>query len=129
MKQELNVWNINSFAEYFIQTIGLYKEEYEQSCTYIEEQRNKMLDELSKLKYLKVYNSQANFLMCEVDGDSKDLTKYLLKEHDIYIKDLTNKDGMNSEKNYVRMAIKKEEENNQLIQALRNYELREGKKE
>ena len=46
--------------------------------------------------------------------------KYLLDKENIFIKDLKDKDGFNKE-DYIRIAVKAEEENNKLIQALKNY--------
>lgn len=122
IKSSLEIWNINSIAEYFLQIVELYKKEYEASCNYIEVQRNKFYNELSKIKFLKVYNSQANFFMCKLlKHDTKYVAEYLLNNYNILIKDLKNKEGFNNE-NYIRISIKTEEDNKYLLKALKNLE-------
>ena len=117
IKSNLGIWNINSVAEYFLQIISLYKEEFESSCEYIASQRRLMYKELSKIKYLKVYNSQANYFMCKlINVDSTEFSQILLNDYSILIKDLKGKEGF--EENYIRIAIKKEEDNILLIRAI-----------
>lgn len=120
MLENMAIWNINSFAEYYLQIQRLYKSSYVASCNKIAEQRAYMLQELRKIECLKVYSSQANYIMCKVDGklSSKELAARLLKEYNILIKDLSDKKGF-SKKSFIRVAVKNVEENQYFLNSLK----------
>ena len=121
MKEKMPVWNINSIAEYFLQIFPIYKKDYENSCSKISEERRFMIDALNKNDKIKVYNSQANYLMCELkELNSSDLTLYLLKNNNIFIKDLKNKKGFEN-KEMIRIAIKSHDDNIEIINAINSY--------
>ena len=121
IKNNMPVWNINSFAEYFLQIFVPFSKKYIQACDKISEVRAQFVAELKKIDFLKVYNSQANYVMAELTNvDSSDLTLYLLKKYNILIKDLSSKKGFEN-KNFIRIAVKSLEENNLLIEALKKY--------
>lgn len=121
MKEKMPVWNINSIAEYFLQIFPIYKKDYEKSCSKISEERKFMIEALNKNDKIKVYNSQANYLMCELkELNSSDLTLYLLKNNNIFIKDLKNKKGFEN-KEMIRIAIKSHDDNIEIINAINSY--------
>lgn len=121
MKEKMPVWNINSIAEYFLQIFPIYKKDYENSCSKISEERKFMIEALNKNDKIKVYNSQANYLMCELkELNSSDLTLYLLKNNNIFIKDLKNKKGFEN-KEMIRIAIKSHDDNIEIINAINSY--------
>lgn len=116
---EMSIWNVNSFAEYYLQIQRLYKKTYLTSCNKIAAQRSVLEESLSKIKQLEVYHSQANYIMCKVNGDinSKELATMLIQKYNILIKDLSTKQGF-EDKSYIRIAVKSEEENQILVGAL-----------
>ena len=121
IKNNMPVWNINSFAEYFLQIFVPFSKQYSQACDKISEVRKSFVQELNKITYLTVFESQANYVMVKLNNvNSSDLTLYLLKQFNILIKDLSNKNGFDNE-NFIRLAVKTKEENNALINALKNY--------
>lgn len=122
IKNKMPVWNINSFAEYFMQIFIPYQKEYIKSCNKITEERTRFMNELKKITYINVYESQANYVMCELTNNilAKELTIFLLKNYNILIKDLSNKNGLDN-KQMIRLAVKSKEENDILIEALRKY--------
>lgn len=124
IKTNMPVWNINSFAEYFLQIHALYEKDYISACNQIAEQRSIMEKKLSANALLKVYPSQANYIMCRLNGrmTARELANTLAKKYNILIKDLTNKDGIEGQP-YIRVAVKNEEENACLVDAI-NKELR-----
>ena len=80
-----------------------------------------MIETLNKNDKIKVYNSQANYLMCELkESNSSDLTLYLLKNNNIFIKDLKNKKGFEN-KEMIRIAIKSHDDNIEIINAINSY--------
>lgn len=71
---------------------------------------------------MEVYSSQANYLMCKLSGiKAKDLTLALLKNNNILIKDLSDKNGFENME-MIRIAIKSKEDNDELIKALKQNE-------
>lgn len=120
LRESMPIWNINSFGEYFLQIYGLYAAEYEAACDRIAENRLWLSEELRRIPYLTVYPSQANYIMCRVSPPwtAKELAARLLAKHRILIKSLSQKTGF-AGKEYIRVAVKDQAENNALIQALK----------
>lgn len=122
IRDNMAVWNINSFGEYFLQIATLYTKEYNKSCRLIADERTRFTKELQKIKYIIPYKSQANYIMCKlIDKDSTDLANYLIKNYNILIKDLKNKKGFEN-KNYIRLAVKSKEDNDEIVKALKEYQ-------
>ncbi len=119
----LPIWNINSFAEYYLQIFTLYAASYTDSCDRIAAQRALMLAELAKFPFLKPYPSQANYILCRCEGiASKDLANRLLRDNDLLIKDLSTKNGFGGG-DYIRIAVRDEADNAALYEALRGIKL------
>ena len=124
MKREAAIWNINSYGEFFLQIIGKYRKAYSESLVRIRENRKKLMAGLGKISYLKVYPSQANYVMCQLTGGMT--AEYLcgkMLEKNILLKNLTHK--LHDGKEYVRIAVKSVEDNDSLIaelQALKDDE-------
>lgn len=123
LRQELPIWNVNSFAEYFLQICSLYKNSYWKACDKIAEQRGNLQEKLSGISFLKVYPSQANYIMCEVTGKyhAKEIATRLLMEYNILIKDLSEKNGLQG-RQAIRIAVKDYDENMELYQALKTLD-------
>ena len=115
------IWNINSFAEYFLQIYDKYKSSYNGSCDKIAEERARFSKKLSEIPGIKVYPSQANYLLCEYSGKKEisTLCEELLEKHNILIKNLETK-FMFKGKKFVRIAVLSGSENDILIEALKD---------
>ena len=120
VKKNMSVWNINSFGEYFLQIANLYKKDYADACMKISEERTRFSDELKIIDSLKVYDSQANFLLLQLKNCNSTELAIKMLEEDIFIKDLRTKNEFLNE-DYVRLAIRGKEDNNKLIKALRKH--------
>ncbi|SDA62621.1 aminotransferase class I/II-fold pyridoxal phosphate-dependent enzyme [Methanobrevibacter millerae] len=120
IKKDLSIWNINSFAEYYLQIFEKYKSDYEIGLEKFKNARNKYVDDLKAISNLKIYPSQANYIMCEVlcDISSYELTNILLNDYNLFIKDLSDKKGFNGE-SFIRIAVRDEEDNLLLVNALK----------
>ncbi len=118
MKKDVAIWNINSFCEFYMQIEEKYKRDYIDSLIKIREERNHFQDSLMEIKGIRVIPSQANFVMVELEQgiSPKQLLKVLLIKHNLLIKELTTKI---KGRNYLRLAIRNREENNQLVEAIR----------
>ncbi len=115
-----SIWNINSFAEYFLQIYDKYKKSYSSSCDSIVDERKRFCAELSKIKGIKVFPSEANFVMCRLTGklNAPELTKKLLEKNNIFIKDLSHKKCF-EDGTYIRLSVRNSEDNDTLIAALK----------
>lgn len=114
----MQVWNINSFAEYYLQIYNLYEKTYLSSCDKIASERTRMIKELRKIDGIKVYDSEANYVMIDLKKvSSYDFCVKMLNTYNILIKDLSSKNYFNG-KNFIRVAIRRKEENDKLIDAM-----------
>lgn len=118
MKKEVAIWNINSFAEFYMQIMEKYKGDYEASLEKVRLERKKFINELEKIPHLRPIHSQANFVMVELTGEvtAKWLTRELLVKHGLLIKDLS---GKTNQGQYIRLAVRNTEDNEKLIRALK----------
>lgn len=121
MRKDVAIWNINSFAEFYMQIFGKYESDYKKACYKFIEERNRFYAELQKISYLRVIPSQANYFLCEVTDrfTAKELTLKLLEQHNILIKDCSTKKGFDG-RNYIRIAIRDKKDNNSLLDAFAN---------
>lgn len=123
MSRNMAIWNINSFAEYYLQIQRLYKRSYSAACDEIVLRRKELISELSSIAYLKVFPSQANYVMCELDEscgyNSRQLAVELVKHYGLLAKNLSEKKGFNS-KSFLRFAVKDKESDKKLVDALKS---------
>lgn len=121
IRKDVSIWNINSFAEYYMQIFGKYASDYDKACEAFIKERKRFFDRLSFIPILRVIPSQANYFLCEVQGGytASELTLTLLKKYGIFIKDCTTKTGL-GKKEYVRIAIRDSKDNDMIIAALKD---------
>lgn len=120
MKKEVSIWNINSFAEYFMQIMYAYRTDFDDAIRCFKEVRLRFMEKLRLIPGLTVYPTQANYVLCRIDSKkitSLELAERLLNEADILIKDLHTKSGMDGE-SFIRLSIKTDEENNAVVTEL-----------
>ena len=121
VKKYISIWNINSFAEYYLQICTLYKKDYVRACDKIVEAREEFIKDLKTIKGIKVYNSEANYILCDLKKyNSTELAIKLLENDNIFIKDLRTKKAF-KDMNYVRLAVRTIEENKKLVNSLKKY--------
>lgn len=118
MKKDVAIWNINSFAEFYMQIEEKYKKDYIEAIKVFQKERRRFEDELGKIEGIRVIPSQANFVMVELEHaiSPTELLKRLLINHNLLIKELSTK---TNGKNYLRLAVRNREDNNILLAALK----------
>lgn len=119
MKKDVAIWNINSFGEFYLQIAEKYKKEYQSALERFRKARAGLVAALAELEGLRVFPTQANFVLVELVGgmSARELTRKLLTEHDILIKDLSakiQKDG----RQFVRIAVRSAGDNARIVDAL-----------
>ena len=123
IRKEVSIWNINSFAEFYMQIYGKYESDYRKACGRFQSERTRFYKELSSISFLRVIPSQANYFLCEVIAkySSTALTRLLLYSSNILIKDCSTKQAFDSG-NYIRIAIRNEADNNNLLSRLKELD-------
>lgn len=121
VRKELPIWNINSLAEYFLQIFEKYKSDYQEALEHFKRTREKLYQSLESIRQLKLYPSQANFIMCEIiDGCSaSQIAELLLNRYNILVKDLSHKPGMEG-REFIRIAVRTEADNERLADGLKH---------
>lgn len=119
MKKDVAIWNINSFAEFYMQIFNKYERQYREACARFVEERQRFEQRLRLVPHLRVLPSQANFFTCVLEGmyTSTELTELLLSKYEILIKDGETKKGMHGT-NTVRIAIRDSVDNDRLCDVL-----------
>ena len=120
MKKDVSIWNINSFAEFYMQIFGKYESDYRRACIKFIEERNRFFAALQQITFIRVIPSQANYFLCELTGKytSTELTNTLLNRFNILIKDCSSKKGFVDKGEYVRIAIRDKNDNDKLVEAI-----------
>lgn len=120
IKKDVAIWNINSFAEFYMQIEEKYRGDYAQALVVIRQERRRFGQELKKISGILAIPSQANYIMVEITSgmSARELTKKLLFRHNLFVKDLSAKiTGTNRQ--FLRIAVRSTEDNDKLIQALK----------
>lgn len=120
LRKRVPVWNINSFGEFFLQIMDKYAKEYRSACDELAKERARFAADLSSIGIMEIFPSQANYLLCKLAAgyDSRELAEWLLSNYRILIKDLSGKAGLPAGQ-YIRLAVRDEEDNKRLAMALR----------
>lgn len=118
MKKDVAIWNINSYAEFYMQIEEKYSSDYLDSLKKIKAERSRFQKSLETINGVRVIPSQANFVMVELSDNIslKELQFQLLNHYDLLIKDLSTK--MNGKK-YIRLAVRDSADNDILLNALK----------
>lgn len=119
IKKDVAIWNMNSFAEFFMQIYTKYESDYKRACEKFQAIRNDFYTKLEAIPYLRVIPSQANYFLCEVMDKytSRQLVEIVLEKNDILLKDCSTKKGFNG-RNYIRIAVRNQADNDRLVEVL-----------
>ena len=119
IKKDVSIWNINSFAEFFMQIYNKYQADYTEACHKFTAERARFLRRLQTVGWLRVLPSQANYFCCEITGKytSHELSKVLLAKFNIMIKDCDSKTGLRG-RNFIRVSVRDTADNDRLVDAL-----------
>ena len=120
IKKQVSIWNINSFAEFFMQIYPKYREDYKHACDLFIQAREDFEVELKKIPFIKVMPSQANYFFLEVlpPYKPKELCAILLKKYNILASACLAKKGIEPNR-YMRIAVRNHGDNEKFIQALK----------
>ena len=123
MKKVVSIWNLNSFAEFFMQIYTKYEKDYKVACEQFIKERDAFGDELRKISFLRVMPSEANYFLCEILPPKKanELVLTMLKKYNILMRDCSDKKGFDG-KQYMRIAVRSHEDNARLLYAFKELD-------
>lgn len=123
LKKMVSIWNINSFAEYFMQVFTKYEKDYHHACEKFIAERENFVAQLKKISYLRLMPSQANFIFCEVlpPKNAEQLVLIMLKCYNILVRNCSDKQGLDG-KQYLRIAVRNHEDNARFILAAKELD-------
>ena len=118
LRSHLPIWGINSLAQYFLETIGDYQQQFADSCAEVRRASQLLSSGLQGVPYLHPYPTHGNFVLSRLlyGFTATELTTRLFEEFRILINDCSRKKGLDG--SFVRMASRTVEENARLVQAL-----------
>jgi histidinol-phosphate/aromatic aminotransferase/cobyric acid decarboxylase-like protein/choline kinase len=121
IKKEVSIWNLNSFAEFFMQIYNKHEKDYQKACEKFVTERDSFEYQLRTVPFLRVMPSQANYFLCEVlpPYTAKEIVIYMLRHHNILTRDCSLKPGLDPNKQYMRIAVRNHEDNTRLVVALK----------
>ena len=121
IKKDVSIWNLNSFAEFFMQIYNKHEKDYQRACDKFVKERADFYEKLCQIPFFRVMPSQANYFLCEVlpPYTASEIVIYMLKQHNILTRDCSLKTGLDPNKQYMRIAVRNHEDNTRLIEGLR----------
>ena len=88
-------------------------------CEALKAERDRLFGELQTISFLEPYPSQANFILCSVNGrDAGQLKNVLAKEYGIMVRHYAKKELSG----FIRISAGKPEHTDALLKALRDIE-------
>lgn len=125
MKKIVSIWNINSFAEFFMQIFTKYEKDYRRACEKFIKERDNFEEKLRQIRFLRVMPSQANYFLCEIlpPYTARGIVLETLKRFNILTRDCSDKVGFDG-KQYMRIAVRSHEDNAKLIEAFKELDIR-----
>ncbi|MBO7078185.1 MAG: aminotransferase class I/II-fold pyridoxal phosphate-dependent enzyme [Bacilli bacterium] len=106
LKELMPSWNVNSISQEVLSQLKAYESKYKLACKELILERENLILSLRLFnKHIKVYNTQTDFLYIKLlDVDSHKFCVDMLDKYNIFIKDLSNKKGLEGQ-NYIRLSI------------------------
>jgi len=120
IRDSLPIWNVNGMAEEFLHAVGRYRTEFVESCNQTRSDCIALYEDLKLTPGIEPIEPDANFVFCKLsnpDVNGLEIARRLYIEHNILIKDCTNK-SMPEADRYLRIASRTQAENKILVDAL-----------
>lgn len=110
-------WSINSFANAAARCIFKDADYIKSTKDYINKERQYMLNQLSKIEYVKACESHANFILVKILKHDEDHVFHEFIRKGIMIRKASTFEGL--DKSHIRMAVKDHENNVKIINCIR----------
>ncbi len=117
IKKYIPIWNFNSIAEYFLEIMLKYRNQFKESINRTKKDRKNFTTMLANSQWVdSVMKSEANFILVQTKKEINKVADILLEKHNIYIRDISNK--YNNPKTYFRFAVRTNSENESLVKLI-----------
>jgi histidinol-phosphate/aromatic aminotransferase/cobyric acid decarboxylase-like protein len=119
LRRFIPTWNLNTLAQYFLSQLPDNDVVYHESRRRLIGDVTALYEDLSTLPHLDVYPTGANFLLFKIQNGmtANELQTRLLVDHEMYVRDCSNKLGM--DQFHIRVASQGREKDKRLVHALR----------
>ncbi|HZS28282.1 MAG TPA: histidinol-phosphate transaminase [Candidatus Angelobacter sp.] len=119
LRRLIPTWNLNTLAQYFLSLLPSTDADYHEARKRLISDVRWLYQALKTIPGLDVYPTGANFVLFKIKTGmtATDLQARLLQEHQIYVRDCSNKVGMDNF--HIRVASQGREKDERLTRALR----------
>lgn len=119
LRRRTPTWNLNILAEYFLTLLPSTDGAYRESLSRVTADVGRLRTELATIPGLFVYPTGSNFVLFRIEAEmtAAELQARLLEDHLMYVRDCSNKVGMDDR--HVRVASQGRIADKRLIGALR----------
>jgi histidinol-phosphate/aromatic aminotransferase/cobyric acid decarboxylase-like protein len=119
LRKLIPTWNLNTVAQYFLSLLPSTDAEYHESRKRLMGDVHWLYDALQSIPGIDPYPTGANFVLCKVKSGltAAELQARLLTDHKMYVRDCSNKIGM--DRFHIRVASQGREKDSRLVDALR----------
>src|SRR5579863_3825187 len=118
MRQFIPTWNVNTLAQYFLSLLPATDAEYHEGRKRLIGDVRWLYDSLKAIRGIDVYPTGANFVLFKIESGmtAAELQGRLLSEHKLYVRDCSNKIGM--DQFHIRVASQGHDKDARLVRAL-----------
>jgi histidinol-phosphate/aromatic aminotransferase/cobyric acid decarboxylase-like protein len=119
LRRFIPTWNLNTLAEYFLSLLPHTDAAYHEGRRRLIADVGWLYGALKSIRGIDVYPTGANFVLFKVTSGmtAGELQARLLEEHQMYVRDCSNKVGMHDR--HIRVASQGHEKDARLVEALR----------
>jgi histidinol-phosphate/aromatic aminotransferase/cobyric acid decarboxylase-like protein len=119
MRQFIPTWNVNTVAQYFLSLLPATDGAYHEARKRLIGDVRALYTDLRAIPEIEVYPTGANFVLFKIKGGmtAAELQARLLSEHRMYVRDCSNKIGMDTF--HIRVASQGRGKDAKLVEALR----------
>jgi threonine-phosphate decarboxylase len=118
LRRFVPTWNLNTLAQYFLSLLPATDSAYHAGRKRLIDDVRQLHAALESIPGIEVYPTGANFVLFKIKGamTAAELQRRLLSDHRMYVRDCSNKVGMDDF--HVRVASQGREKDARLVQAL-----------
>jgi threonine-phosphate decarboxylase len=119
LRRFIPTWNLNTLAEYFLSLLPQTDAAYHEARKHLMADVRWLHGALQSIRGIDVYPTGANFVLFKVNTGmtAGELQARLLEDHRMYVRDCSNKIGMDDR--HIRVASQGRERDARLVDALR----------